>query len=336
MRWRKLSMTLVAVAFCLLAAQRAEAGAYTTANIYYDEGCDCVYGNAHMYADYYYGDGIYYYPQLNVTMYGPAGYTGGYDSGSGETNQAHLSVDFLIIYNLSNYGDGEYEIAAESYMYYDGPSSSYDPLNLSYWARFFIYAPNFFDFYDGPERGNQPVGRLGTVYDKKNVKFPKPVNFRVASVFASADGAHLIFNYAWDSSTGQVSDLGRCTVDEYVVYLDSGHTANGVYHPPNPPWPAGASFANPFDSEDSGAQLGGIEDRNGFEQANFVKPYSVAEINANQWIRWRCPYINQGQTQNFTGQINILSAIYPKDSSATSWYYTVQKSGWQSNIDPLP
>lgn len=325
-------MALVAAAFCLLAAQRAEAGAYTNTYIYYDEGCDCVWGSAQMYADYYYNDGYYYYPQLNASLYGPAGYVGGYDSGQGDS---YLSVDYLTLYDVSYYGDGEYQIIADSYMYYDGPSSYYDPLNLSYWMRFYIYAFHYFDFYNGPERSNQPVGNLGQVTSKKEVKFPKPVNFRIASVFASADGAHLIFDYAWDSSTGRLSDIRRCTVDEYVVHLEPGQTSGGVFRPPSPPWPAGSSFANPYDSPDFGMELGGIQDRNGFEQANFVKPYTLDEINANQWFRWRCPHISRGQVQNFTGQINILTAIYPKDNAATSWYYTVQKSGYQSKIDPL-
>ena len=326
-------MALVAAAFCLLAAQRAEAGAYTNTYIYYDEGCDCVWGNAQMYADYYYNDGYYYYPQLNASMYGPAGYTGGYDSGSGET---YLSVDYLTLYDVSYYGDGEYEIVADSYMYYDGPSSYYDPLNLSYWARFYIYAYHYFDFYNGPERSSQPVGNLGQVASKKSVKFPKPVNFRIASVDWAIDRSHLIFNYAWDSSTGRLSDLGRCTVDEYVVHMDSSRTVNGVYYAPSPPWSPNAAFPNPYDSDDFGMQLGGIEDKNGLTRANFVKPYSEHEFQAFQWIRWRCPYIQRGQIQIFpgAGAIEILTGIHPRSDGG--WYYSVRKSGYESKIDPLP
>lgn len=171
------------------------------------------------------------------------------------------------------------------------------------------------------------------------MKFPHPVNFRIDTdnVYASADGASLHFSYKFDSSTGRLSDLGRCTVDEYIVNLDNAHTVNGTYYAPSPPWPANASFPNPYDGDDFGAQLGGIDDDTGFTHANFVKPYTVAEINDNQWFRYRCPYINQGQPVNLTGQINILSAIYSKDCCGHGpWYYTVQKSGYESKIDPLP
>jgi hypothetical protein len=326
-------MALFAAAFCLLIAQRAEASVYTDTYIFYDEGCDCVYGYAEMYADYSYNDGNYYYPSLSATLSGPAGYVGGYDSGEGDT---YLSVNYLNLYNVSSYEEGDYELDAESYMYYDGPSSPYDPYNLSYWMQFFIYAPEFFDFYNGPEATGQPVGDLGRVYSKKNVKFPKPVNFRIAGVDWAVDRSHLIFNYAWDSSTGRMSDLGRCTVDEYVTNLDTDHTVNGTYYAPSPPWPSGAHFPNPYDGDDFGMQLGGIQDQNGFEQANFVKPYSTAEIKDFQWIRWRCPYIQQGQIQIFpgAGAIDILTAIYPRNGGG--WYYTVQKSGYESKIDPLP
>jgi hypothetical protein len=169
MRCRTLYMALVAAVCCLFICQRAEAGAYTETHIYQDDYCDCVYGYAEMYADYWYNEQNYYYPSLSATLYGPAGYVGGYDSGEGET---YLVVDYLDLYDVGSYDDGDYEIDAESYMYYDGPSAPYDPQRLDYWMLFTTDAPDFFDFYDGPYDSGTPVGDLGEVHSKKPVVIP--------------------------------------------------------------------------------------------------------------------------------------------------------------------
>jgi hypothetical protein len=45
-------------------------------------------------------------------------------------------------------------------------------MKLSYWMQFYIHALDYFDFYNGPEGTNMPVGNLGEVHSKKTVRIP--------------------------------------------------------------------------------------------------------------------------------------------------------------------
>ncbi|HEX8674758.1 MAG TPA: DUF4157 domain-containing protein, partial [Longimicrobium sp.] len=59
---------------------------------------------------------------------------------------------------------------------------------------------------------------------------PVPVNFRQTKGEARSEG-RLYFEYAWDSSTGKLSDLSAVEVGEYVAYPNGD-----PYYWPSPPW----------------------------------------------------------------------------------------------------
>ena len=70
-----------------------------------------------------------------------------------------------------------------------------------------------------------------------------PTNFRKTT--HSAEGLTMIVNYAFDSWTGNVADLWRCRVGEYVTY-----GGPNPYPFPDPPF-AGDQAQNPTEISDS-------------------------------------------------------------------------------------
>jgi hypothetical protein len=316
-------MTLAA-ACCLLAARQAQASVYTNTYIYKDYDCDCVYGYAEMYADYAYNDGNYYYPSLSATLYGPAGYVGGYDSGEGDT---YLSVNYLNLYDISAYGDGDYELDADSYMYYDGPYFP-EPYNLSYWMQFFIYAPEFFDFYNGPEATGQPVGDLGEVYSKTHYSPPHPINFVQTNAYDAGSGT-LHFEYYWDSSTGRLADLARCTVSEKVTY----DPADIPF--PSPPFPTNLSPDNPTFLSVPG-DFGRGQD-NHRTPGTFVKPYVARTVTATQIYYYTCRAAYSGALTGpitLAGPHSIVRSV--SQNGDGSWKFQITKNGFSASINPLP
>jgi hypothetical protein len=151
-----------------------------------------------------------------------------------------------------------------------------------------------------------------------------PTNFRQTSC-SDAGGGVLHFEYRYDSSTGNLADLGGCTMGEIVTY-----PGGNPFHHPSPPFGT-AGWDNP--TIINFAASGGVQD-NHFTPGAFVKPYSSAGVTATQFYRYKCACANGGNYVNIMGPISINRAVNANNNG--SFRYNITKSGCSAKIDPLP
>jgi hypothetical protein len=150
-----------------------------------------------------------------------------------------------------------------------------------------------------------------------------PTNFRQTSVIGP--GGLLHFEYAWDSSTGNLQDLSACTVGEIVTYPNGN-----PYVAPNPPF--NAAYSNPT-VIDAPATSGSLADDHNVP--GFTTPYSDSSHTGTQYYRYRCPCVNSGQYVNLMGPLSIRRQV--SQNANGSWKYTITKAtGGFATIDPLP
>jgi len=162
-----------------------------------------------------------------------------------------------------------------------------------------------------------------------------PVNFRQISV-TQLSNAVLKFNYLWDSSSGNLSDLGQCQVEEFVTYPGYVPGVQGHYFWASPPY-AASSSANPeTGATPVSATLGspGLQDLQG--NVGFLKPYVSNDVTSNQVFQFECPYYKGGQLIPLfphSGTIAIHRVV--SQNTNGTWQYTITKSG-SSNSSVLP
>lgn len=140
-----------------------------------------------------------------------------------------------------------------------------------------------------------------------------PTNFR-QTAGRDAGGGVLHFEYAWDSSSGNLADLSDVEVGEHVAYTQ---TKNPPFSPaPNPTiiWLPGRD--------------GGLQDNH---SPGTVKPYEAFTERATQHYRWRR---GTGGPVNLMGPIQIDRTI--TQNANLSYKYRITKSGLAAEIDPLP
>ncbi|HKP51306.1 MAG TPA: DUF4157 domain-containing protein [Chloroflexia bacterium] len=151
-----------------------------------------------------------------------------------------------------------------------------------------------------------------------------PVNFRQTVAKDKGNGV-LYFEYAWDSSTGNLKDLKSCRVGEIVTY-----PGKDPFVWPKPPWDG--ATPNPTIIWPSPGSDGGIGDEH--TSKPFVKPYKEAGFTATQYYRYECPCDNNGKPVNLMGPISIVRAVIKKSDG--KFKYVITKSGKSASIDPLP
>jgi YD repeat-containing protein len=162
-----------------------------------------------------------------------------------------------------------------------------------------------------------------------------PTNFRQTSVQAAGVGigTHLLWTYAWDSSTGNRNDLGSCLVGEIVDYPGIGP---GFFYQ-SPPFPTNPTNGtrDPTEINVRGSD-GGIGDRNMVPGiGNFRTPYSSSSVTAIQNWRYSCPCKNAGAWINLFGPLHINRSV--SQNANGSWKYTITKPiGGAASFDPLP
>jgi hypothetical protein len=165
---------------------------------------------------------------------------------------------------------------------------------------------------------------------------PEPVNFHQVgnAVKLTAPGVNgwLSFVYRWESNTGKMQHLSNCQVGEFVDYPGS----SDPYTWP-PPWLSSAQSDNPTEGWRS-AVLGSPSD--GMVDFHKTGPAQAAStitqgdsFTAVQDYRWRCTYIDSNLPHVFQSQ-DIVRSIASNGNGG--WKYTVEKSGADHGIDPLP
>lgn len=157
---------------------------------------------------------------------------------------------------------------------------------------------------------------------------PYPINFRQVGQGFDIGNGKLRFQYAWDSSDGNLSNLQFCTVGEIVTYPNN----NNPYIAPSPPFPNGG-ISNPT-IIDLPATLGLFQDTHSPPPGSFVTPYSSLSFTATQYYRFKCACRNSGNYEELVGLIDIVRSVSP--ATGIQWKYTITKSGASATIDPLP
>jgi hypothetical protein len=163
---------------------------------------------------------------------------------------------------------------------------------------------------------------LNTVSSGGVTEGAHPVNFQQVEGY-DAGGGVLHFYYTWGSSTGNLSDLSNCTVNENVAYPG---TANPYYWP-DPPWAQGTP--NPTVNGIAGT-IGAVEDDH-YTGYFASPPYSAASFTAVQTYRYSC-YLG-GLQGTLLGRIDMSRSVSQETGGAFT--YTGSKSGVSASCTVL-
>lgn len=155
-----------------------------------------------------------------------------------------------------------------------------------------------------------------------------PINFRQVGQGTDVGNGTLHFEYAWDSSSGNLSDLSSCTVGEVVTY--PGYPGTNIYTPPSPPFNQSFQTTVINDPASDGAFLDNHRTSGG-----FVTPYAEASFTAIQYYRYSCPCKDGGAYVNLMGPINIVRSV-SRIPNTNQFKFTITKSGYSATINPLP
>lgn len=164
---------------------------------------------------------------------------------------------------------------------------------------------------------------------------PIPINFRSAApaVCKQSTGT-LSFVYAWDSSSGNMADLAKCTIQETVTYPN-----NGVL--PSPPFPANSPFPNPTiipanTTPPTYNGNGASTDNQLPPSGQYVPPYtSGTTFTATQNYQYNCACQNTTDFTVFSGFRGIQIVREVTNPSGT-WLYQITKSKASCSIPISP
>jgi len=153
-----------------------------------------------------------------------------------------------------------------------------------------------------------------------------PTNFR-QTVGQDAGNGVLHFEYAWDSSSGHLSDLGTsgCTINEVVFY-----PGGNPFIWPSPPY-VSTQTSNPFINPAIAGSLGGLQDNH--TNPGFQGPYRSSAITATQHYVYSCT-CNGSVGVDMTVPISISRTV--SQNADGTWKYNITKSSISASINPLP
>lgn len=220
------------------------------------------------------------------------------------TSDSNIAMSAMVQHGLmetDGYEAGDISWLSGPYTYYRWFDAAYD-----------CFLDQFLQEDHGPVEVNPPC--------------PYPINFRQVGQGTDIGNGQLRFNYAWDSSDGDLANLNNCTVGEIVTY-----PGNNPFVLPSPPFPY-ISYSNPL-IIDLPATAGMFQDTHR-TSGTFVTPYSSSSFTATQYYRYKCPCRNSGEYENLNGPMSIDRSVSP--TTGNQWKYTISKSGASATIDPLP
>ncbi len=151
-----------------------------------------------------------------------------------------------------------------------------------------------------------------------------PTNFRETSRRVLSTLPVLEFNYAWGSSTGQLSDLQPCSTGEQLA-----DTPNPW---PSPPFNADTpGYSNPYFKTFAGGSQGYFSDDHW--TGGFTFPLRAASVTTTQSYWYSCPC-------NGGAKITMSGAPWPVQRDVIqnpngSFKYQVSKQGLSTTKDPI-
>jgi len=152
-----------------------------------------------------------------------------------------------------------------------------------------------------------------------------PINWKQKGPGVAMPGGVLHFDYAWDSTSGNLADLAQCQVGENVTYPG---TAN-PFGWPSPPYKGSTVTPTILWVP---ATEGVAQDNH--SHATFLRPYRANAFTAHQIYRYKCRSLD---TVSFPGWSGITIARTVSDSTRKGcWGYKVMKSGTTASVSPLP
>lgn len=163
-----------------------------------------------------------------------------------------------------------------------------------------------------------------------------PANFRQTSTSDAGNGVFQ-FEYAWDSTSGNLSDLSDCIVFEVVIY--PGPQGQQYCFPaPFPPQcvsnPTGGSN-DQFAIQGPVGALGDDHSFGEFTAADFRQPYFGASFTASQSYRYQCGSGSSQVSGTLLGPLPIERSVSPSDNH-TGKYTVTKPTNGLAKIDPLP
>lgn len=189
------------------------------------------------------------------------------------------------------------------------------------------FSSGTFNYNNGVSKYCSP--RQASPQGHANITCAIPTNFR-QTVGRDAGNGVLHFEYAWDSSTGHLSDLSSsgCTVNENVSY-----PGGNPFYWPSPPWASGTHTNNPtiLPSPPLSGADGALQDDH--SPLTFQRPYQAAAFTATQYYQYSCT-CDHSSNVNLAGPISIARSV--SMNSGGIWKYTITKSGVSAYINPLP
>jgi hypothetical protein len=166
--------------------------------------------------------------------------------------------------------------------------------------------------------GNQTVMRTGAPDAGAAVGCAHPVNFTLGAAHDSGPDAIQV-PISWDSSTGNLADLGNCTIREVVNY-DAIPNPPFLWNPPNPTIlsvPGSAGVAQDTHSYPPGLRAG------------ITDPRAAGTMVAHQVYQFRCTGPGcSGGWEDLPGQnYTITRHVFPQYVRPNPWRYQITKTG---------
>ena len=178
---------------------------------------------------------------------------------------------------------------------------------------------------NGPVCGFYPFSPPTTPLD-----IVKPINFQQVGPGVQRPNGVLHFDYAWESSSGNLADLSNCKVGEKVDY--PGAADPFVW--PSPPYAANVGSSNPTILWIAGTK-GVAQDNHSHKP--FLKPYVANTFSANQAYRFQC---GSAPPVDFGGWSDVVIKRVVKDTTGKGCFvYGIGKTGSRAiqrlpNLDP--
>ncbi|MCX5632449.1 MAG: hypothetical protein NTW93_02045 [Phycisphaerae bacterium] len=151
----------------------------------------------------------------------------------------------------------------------------------------------------------------------------KPTNLHCVYVQDLGDG-RLYFRYEWDSTTGDLGDLGNSAVREKVDY-----PGGSPYYWPSPPWIGWVPNPTIAPNPPIPGTYGLMSDTH--SPPGFTTPYQTASVTAMQVYQYIC-----GCKEDWDTLLSIGPIYRFVTQDGPYWRYSILKSGAYAEIFPLP